>query len=241
MNRMTVEEITGQVLEFSEKFFDQNNKKELVEIYGEYLTAIQPEDVLDIFNLICHKNWSSGYTKNCISKLSNIFYKYLNFEKVHLPSDNYILNILLSENRKLELVVSELKQILKKIYSDDVAGFRLIENFRAWLPALKAYNLHYLKIEKLIIPEFKKVRPGYSGYLKIMKAYHLDYLVILKELDELLLAESPDLQKLNTMVGTLFFLIFLMMFREEYVFFPVAIKYIPENRWDEMVVLLKLP
>lgn len=241
MKEIAAAEVTGQVFEFSEKFFDQEDKKSLVESYGNYLASIRPTDILEIFNSMYTKNVDAGDAKNCISKLSSIFYKYLDFEKVHLPTDNYIINILLSENRKVELVISELKQILKKNYSDDCGGKKFTGNFKVWFPALKAYSHHHLKIERFILPEFGKVRPEYSGYFKAMKSYHREFSGILDGMQELLYSESFDKQKFIMQVGKLFFLVFLMIFREEYVFFPVAIQYIPENRWDEMIVHLQHP
>lgn len=57
----------------------------------------------------------------------------------------------------------------------------------------------------------------------------------MKRINLILEAENPDYDLLNKETGKLFFVVLPVIFREEQILFPVAIKAIPRNSWDEMM------
>ncbi|HLN20903.1 MAG TPA: PAS domain-containing protein [Bacteroidales bacterium] len=68
-----------------------------------------------------------------------------------------------------------------------------------------------------------------------MWSFHDDFRRALKRINKILAGTSPDYYLLNKEIGKLFFVVLPVIFREEQILFPVAMKAIPQITWDEMM------
>jgi DUF438 domain-containing protein len=68
-----------------------------------------------------------------------------------------------------------------------------------------------------------------------MWSFHDDFRKGLKFIELLLDAEVVDKKRLANEVGDLFFVVLPLIFREEQIVFPVAIRAIPVEQWDDML------
>lgn len=226
----------ASILAFSREFVATEKGKELILDNEENLKSITPEQVLTVFNEMGTTLTNEETLLLNIDKLTNIFYKPLLDLQRHLPEENYFLQMIIQENRKLEITLSEIKKHVKKNFIDksDLSS-KVVLQLKALLPGLQLYSLHHLKIEKILVPAFLEILPQYFGYYRTMELFHKEYHNLVSQLFEALYTHSPDKHQLNVLIGKVSFHVFLMLFREEQVFFPVAVQNIPVHIWDDML------
>lgn len=224
------------ILDFSREFINTEDSKELILENGENLKSLTPEQVLTIFEEMGITITDEEALLQIINKLSNVFYKPLMERQWHYPEDNYFLQMLVQENRKLEITLLEIKNLVKKYFIQKTnLSAKVVLQLKALLPGLQLYALHHLKIEKILIPNFQKAMPQFGGYCHTMELFHKEYRYVVTQLFKALYTNEPDKQQINVLIGKLSFHVFLMLFREEQVFFPVAVQNIPPGIWDEML------
>jgi len=67
-----------------------------------------------------------------------------------------------------------------------------------------------------------------------MWSYHDDVRQIIKGHNCITKKEEPDMKSLNRKIGDLFFVMYAIKFREEYILFPVISKLISDDEWIAM-------
>ena len=131
--------------------------------------------------------------------------------------------------------MTELKSVTKSFFKGENQDIpALIHKLRILVEKLKTYELHYIKKENILFPYIEKAFPQYRC-LQLMWSFHDDFRRSLKVLDTILKSERPDNEQLNKEIGKLFFVVLPIVFREEQIVYPVALRAIPEKDWIEMM------
>jgi DUF438 domain-containing protein len=68
-----------------------------------------------------------------------------------------------------------------------------------------------------------------------MWSFHDDFRDALNVLEELLTKKHIDKGLMNNEFGRLFFVVLPIIFREEQIVFPIALKSIPEKTWNDLL------
>jgi DUF438 domain-containing protein len=68
-----------------------------------------------------------------------------------------------------------------------------------------------------------------------MWSFHDDFRRHIKNLEANLNSEHPDMERLNKELGKLFFVVLPIIFREEQIVYPVALRAIPHHFWEDML------
>jgi hypothetical protein len=105
---------------------------------------------------------------------------------------------------------------------------KLLEN-------LQQYELHYIKKENILFPYIEKTIPHYRC-LQLMWSFHDDYRNLLKQLLKQVDSQRVDLKQFNKTLGDLFFVVLPVIFREEYILYPIALQTIPKLVWNDMLL-----
>ena len=170
-----------------------------------------------------------------VGKIINVFYKSLCAYQWEKPDEGHFLYYLMLENREVQKIMTELKSVIKVYFKDENQDFSaLILKLRLLVGQLKAYELHYIKKENILFPYIEKAFPQYRC-LQLMWSFHDDFRRSLKVLEIILQIRLPDKELLNKEIGKLFFVVLPIVFREEQIVFPVALRAIPEKSWIEML------
>jgi len=118
--------------------------------------------------------------------------------------------------------------------SGDKEKKAVLQVLRDKVEMLKPYELHYIKKENILFPPIESKFPAYRC-LQLMWSFHDDFRQSLKVLSRLLQEEVVEEAALNREMGKLFFVVLPVIFREEKVVFPVAMRYLAEEVWAEML------
>jgi len=226
----------NQLYNYAHRLIDGENGKELYNEYKPYIETINAVEAMQVLDMLLVQGYSVEIVKKNVGKLINIFFKSLNAHVWNKPADGHFIYYLMQENREVEKVMASLKQVIKALYNHEPREENVLySKMSELLNILQQYELHYIKKENILFPYLEQAFPEYRC-LKIMWSFHDDFRRGLKEINNILSTGQPDKEKLNSELGKLFFVVMPIIFREEQIVFPVALRALPEKVWDEMIL-----
>jgi len=233
----TTKKNTASLLEFARGLMTGLNVPALIMLHKEAIDAAKPEQVMEILDNLITEGFSVAEVKDNVGKILNVLYKSLNSFEWEKPGAGHFLYYLMLENREVEKRMHQLKELTKRFFKGkDEDQQKLIQSLKDIVNEINVYELHYLKKENILFPYIEKTFPSYRC-LSIMWSFHDDFRQTIKELEILLSEDSPARDKLNKLIGKLFFTVLPVIFREEQIVFPVAYRAITEEGWKDMLYL----
>jgi len=221
--------------DFSRSLIRGENGKMLVEKHREAIENVSPMEAMQVLDKMLQEGFSTDTVKAHVGKIVNCFFKSLSANQWDKPGKGHFIDYLMLENREVEKVMLEIKSMLKIFFKGENENIPLLtDQLRTMVYRLKEYELHYIKKENILFPYIEKAFPQYRC-LQLMWSFHDDFRRRLKSLELLLQHEHPDKGQLTKELGKLFFVVLPVIFREEQIVFPVAIRAIPEKNWIEML------
>lgn len=221
--------------DFSRGLISGENGKILVEKHREAIENVNPKEAMQVLDKLLLEGFSTETVKAYAGKIINSFFKSLSAYRWDNPGEGHFIYYLMLENRGVEKVMAEIKSITKVFFKGENENIpQLAKQLRPLVEKLKEYELHYIKKEIILFPYIEKAFPQYRC-LQLMWSFHDDFRRSLKSLELLLRHEQPDRNQLTKELGKLFFVVLPIIFREEHIVFPVAIRAIPEKDWIEML------
>ena len=221
--------------ELSRGLIKGGNGKMLVEKHKAVIDTVTPAEAMEVLDKLLNEGYTVAEVKAGVGKIINIFFTSLNAVNWDKPAEGHFLYFLMLENNKVKKLMNELRVITKKLFhGKNENSSELLLSMRKLIEKLRDYELHYIKKENILFPYIEQTFPQYRC-LQIMWAFHDDYRHSLKSIDGLLNSDSPSLDILNKELGKLFFTVLPVIFREEQIVFPVALRAIPEKEWANML------
>jgi len=221
--------------DFSRRLINGENGRMLIEKHQQIINTVTPIETMQVLDKLLSEGLSNETVKNNVGKIINVFYKSLSEYQWEKPGKGHFLYYLMRENLEVQKIMVDLKSVNKLYFkgkNQDLPA--LILKLKTLIGQLKAYELHYIKKENILFPLIEKTFQQYRC-LHVMWSFHDDFRRSLKSLETILHSELPDKNLLNKEIGKLFFVVLPILFREENIVFPVAIKAIPGNSWTEML------
>jgi hypothetical protein len=223
------------LMQFARGMVNGENGKLLVEKFRHLTDTITPYETMEVIDELLKEGFSSLQVKASVGKIINVFYKSLDLAPQPEPAEGHFLHYLMLENRAVENIMEEIRTELKRLFSNPSSDKKLIFNsLQTLISSLQEYELHYIKKENILFPYLEKTFPAYRC-LQIMWSFHDDFRKSLKTIRALLNDISTPPEIVSREMGTLFFVVFPIIFREERIIFPVALRAIPAKVWDEML------
>jgi len=221
---------------FAHRLIHGENGKLLMEEYKPSLDTVTAAEAMQVFDNLLMEGISFERVKQNTGKIINAFYRSLGALEWTKPTEGHFLYYMMLENRHVEKIMSGIKTIVKEIYHGNHPDETdLYRELARRIKSLEAYELHYIKKENILFPYLEKAFDQYRC-LQLMWSFHDDFRKSLKVLQSLLQENKPDKQVLNKELSKLTFVVYPIIFREEQIVFPVALRAIPEKIWDEMML-----
>lgn len=221
--------------DFSRGLIRGENGKMLIEKHLEVIESVSPMEAMQVLDKMLLEGFSTKIVKAYVGKIINSFFKSIAAYRWDNPGEGHFIYYLMLENREVEKVMAEIKSISKVFFKEGNENItQLAKQLRTLVDKLKEYELHYIKKEIILFPYIEKAFPQYRC-LQLMWSFHDDFRRSLKSLELLLQKENLDKKQLAKELGELFFVVLPIIFREEQIVFPVAIRAIPEKDWIEML------
>jgi len=212
------------IFDFCLKLINGEKGTELIKKHQEAIDCVTANDIVVVVHRLVEANLPMSDMKIGINKALNVFYKsILNQPKLKV-SKNHFLEIMMRENRELETRLNEIKPLAKQInqQADEKDLLKAVSILRHKVEELAEIEKHYSRKENVFFPYFENQYPEFKC-LGVMWSIHDDIRKVRKDLVEVLSKDSLDLQRINKLMGDLFFFMNTIIFREEYLLFPVAV------------------
>ena len=230
-----------QLYAFVSGIINQREKgAELIKTYEKAIEQVQPFDVIAIVDLLM-KEKPEGEDlqklKKGINRSLNMLYKGLVSREIPKFDSKPFFGILQQENNALNERLIALRPFIKAFNEKNIDQQKIADSLteiKNRVEALQEFNLHYIKKENILFPYVEKHLPEY-GCLPLMWSYHDDIRNMIKDTVEIIDAGHTDLKRLNRLLGDLFFNMYAIRFREEYILFPVIFDMIPEKEIHDML------
>jgi len=207
---------------------------ELIKIHQAAIDDLTANDIILVVHRLVESDLPMGDLKIGINKALNVFHKQiLSQESVSLPEDHF-LAYLKKENRELERRLQNLKSWVKDFNNENLDIVKVAEHLRIGIEDLMQMEKHYVRKENILFPYFEKEYPQYKC-LGVMWSIHDDIRNRQKALLMALLEVNLDKKHINKLLGDLFFDMYTIIFREEYLLFPVALNAVNQDAWVDML------
>lgn len=221
---------------FSKGIINKEKGIDLIKKHEQAIDNVQAFDVVDIVDRLVKDQVNLEELKTGINKILNMFYKGLINQQI--PEYNKIpfLASLWNENNELNTRLINLRPLIKKLNSKDNSDAEfsnVLKEIGSKVSELTTFEAHYIKKENILFPYVEKQLPEYRCQ-SVMWSYHDDIRQYIKDITILSQEQSPDMKVLNRRIGDLFFAMYAIRFREEYILFPVISKLISDDEWTDM-------
>ena len=221
--------------DFSRRLISGEDGRMLIEKYKQIINTVTPAETMQVLDIMLSEGIPNEIVKANVGKIINVFYKSLSAYQWEKPGEGHFLYYLMLENREVQKIMTKLKSVIKVFFKGENQDFSTLRlKLMQHLEQLKTYERHYIKKENILFPYIEKAFPQYRC-LQLMWSFHDDFRRSLKVLDVILQDTLPDKELLNKEIGKLFFVVLPIIFREEQIVFPVALRAIPEKAWIEMM------
>jgi DUF438 domain-containing protein len=155
-----------------------------------------------------------------------VFKESLSRQKSAAKLPGHPVHTFLMENRELKQIIKELKKILRKIRKPKQPE-SIYGQFRDKFWKLKPVELHYQRKENQLFPYLEQ--KDFTGPSKVMWGKHNEIRKKIKQCEELM--KQKEKQVPAKECGTLFSMMLKMIFMEEKILFPTALKKLAESEW----------
>lgn len=208
---------------------------ELIRKHQQAIDCLTPNDIVVVVHRLVEANVPIEDLKVGINKALNVFHKAIHNSPKAKVKENHFLGIMMQENAELDVRLKEIKPIAKRINQIEdkkelASEFALLKQKLADLSQMEK---HYQRKENIFFPYFEKQYPEYKC-LSLMWSIHDDIRSVQKHLLLVLESDEVDVKLINRLLGDLFFFMYAIISREEYLLFPVALHAVSEDLWDEM-------
>ena len=216
--------------------------EDLGALYAEYeddIKSVQYDEVMALVHwMVSCGDYDMETVKDALNRIINIFSSQLDKDVFnlcrHVPQ---FISILSDENSAVIEHMDSIKELLKsfsKAQEGSAESDRCKRELIGKLEELTEIDKHYIKKENILFPYVEKYIPEYRC-IGVMWSMHDDVRQGIKLLTGILSEPSMDSIKFNRTVGRLFFDIYGLIFREDYILLPMAAQKIPEDVFAEIV------
>lgn len=210
-------------------------------LYREYesdIMSVKPDEVMALVDwMVACGEYSMETVKDALNRIINIFSSHLEDDAFDLSGNvSKFISVMAQENDAVTEHMEKIKEKLK-LFSKSEAGSvyhnSLKGGVKKLIEELAGIENHYVKKENILFPYVEKHIPEYRC-LHVMWSIHDDVRRGIKTLSGILSEDPMDEIKFNRAIGRLFFDIYGMIFRENYILLPMSVMRIPESDLKEM-------
>ncbi|MGE4318725.1 MAG: DUF438 domain-containing protein [Deferribacterales bacterium] len=216
------------------------NEEDGMTLFKEYesdILSVRFDEVMALVDwMVKSEKYDMENIKNALNKIINIFSGHLD-EFGFKPTTPEFISILHDENTAIAEYMESIKDDLRALGREKkgTADFTLArEEMKKAIEGLSALDAHYIKKENILFPYVEKYIPDYRC-THVMWSIHDDVRNGIKKLAQMLSDDDYDEIQFNRTIGRLFFDIFGLIFREDYILLPMCLKLISGDILAEML------
>ncbi|RLD37907.1 MAG: hypothetical protein DRI74_05460 [Bacteroidetes bacterium] len=208
------------------------NGAQLIKVLGIKTENFIPSDLLGAFNQLFEANDDLEKMKMASNKLFNILYEILKEYPSLKEKPKSFIDYLKRDNAIAAQKLKEIKPFIKKV--NQKIDKEILVELNQRFSDLEKFTWHYTVKENVLFPILETNWQEHDC-LKLMWSFHDDIRKNFRKTIDLAKIETFDLKAFNKYASLLFFNISTIIFREEYVLFPLMLETFDENQMDKML------
>ena len=225
---MEFETRINQLSSYIRGLLKQQDSLALYEQYKEAITAVQPEDLFQIFTAVLNEGYAADEILMHLDKVIHVVYNSL-YQTPCMLRPALFLDSLNMENQGLIRRLADITQILTtKAVQQRIVDLQLI------LDDLTGFAVHYAKKENILFPMLEKKDHKFDG-LAIMWALHNQIRTMLKETQLLAKQEPLDVSAVTIAAGNVFFVMRSLVMKEEMLLLKVSSAWLGEEEEQDLL------
>lgn len=201
--------------------------------YQQVIDRAEPGDVIAVVDDLVKMQIPMSELKKGINKALNLLNKALREFPYTAPATGSFFDWLIRNNEQIDLRLKAIRPLLKELNQNHESS-QVRSELKNKLTDLQKIDLHYQIKENVFFPLIESFLPDYRC-LQVMWSFHDDIRRNLKEVIQLLDAETVDLSRFNRLSGDIFFNIYAIRFREERILFPVISAIVSEEKLNSLL------
>lgn len=222
---------TEILTEYIQGLINNQNGIKLLEQYKLQEITFEPLEVIHALDNVMALNNDIETIKSVSNKLFNILYK--NLSSLNTPEYQNIpvLNVFEKDNAGVKNKLTKTRELIKQInknVSNDVKT-RLSDSFNE----IFSFTEHYKAMQNIVFPEVENTIEKHAC-LKIMWSFHDDISKNIKKTIEILNQTNFDIIQFNSVSSKVYFNINTIIFREQFVLFPIMYSYFEAETYERM-------
>ncbi len=193
--------------------------------FADLIKNVSPQEIAEMEQALISEGVPVEQVQSLCEVHVQVFEQTLEKQKKSKTMPGHPVHTFLAENKALKKILKNLRGLVKK-----AARGQKAEEFETSLEALKGLEIHYQRKENQLFPYLEQV--NFTGPSKVMWGKHDEIRAQLKTFESAYKAQDWGL--LRATARTLFRAIRLMVFMEEKILFPTALKKLSEVQWAEI-------
>ena len=222
---------TKVLTEYIQGLINNQDGIKLLEKYKILEITFEPLEVIHALDNVMVLNNDIEKIKSVSNKLFNILYNNLHSLNILEYKNIPILNGLAKDNEGVKNELTKTRKLIKQI-NKNVNSEIKTEIFNSFNEIL-SFTEHYKAMQNIVFPEIENIIEKHAC-LKIMWSFHDDISKNIKKTIEILKQTNFDIKLFNVVISKVFFNITTIIFREEYVLFPIMYAYFEAEIFENM-------
>ena len=202
-----------------------SNIKSVQKQFKDIIKNVSPEEIASMEQSLIDGGVPVEHVQSLCDVHVKVFEDTLEKQKVGKALPGHPVHTYKAENKHLKTIIKRIKKDLKKVIK---GGDK--ESFMVALIELKEVEIHFQRKENQLFPFLEEV--NFTGPSRVMWGKQDEIRVMFKEIDAAL--ASDDMKVLNSHVKKLITALNGMIFMEEKILFPTAMRKLPETSWKEI-------
>lgn len=207
------------------------NTMQVIKKYDLLNAYFIPNDFVEVFDILLDEGIPIDKMKPASNKMFNLFFKTITANQTATITENEALNFFVEDNKTLKKLLKNTSVLIKQINSETNINTlnQLINSFEA----LQKFTAHYTVKENILFPEIEKNIDNFAC-LKLMWSFHDDIRKNIKKTLKILKNKEFNLQEFNRHSSLVYFNINTIIFREEYILFPLMMSNLDKIIFEKM-------
>ncbi|MDA3940539.1 MAG: DUF438 domain-containing protein [Spirochaetia bacterium] len=202
-----------------------SNIKSVQKQFKDIIKNVSPEEIASMEQSLIDGGVPVEHVQSLCDVHVKVFEDTLEKQKVGKVLPGHPVHTYKAENIHLRILIKRIKKDLKKVVKGNDKG-----SFKTTLTELREVEIHYQRKENQLFPFLEEV--NFTGPSRVMWGKQDEIRVMFKEIDAAFTNE--DMKALKGSIAQLTKALTGMIFMEEKILFPTAIRKLPETSWKEI-------
>lgn len=201
------------------------NIKDVQKKFKDIIKNVSPEEIAAMEQSLIDGGVPVEHIQSLCDVHVKVFEDTLEKQKTGKALPGHPVHTYMAENKHLKTLIKRIKKDLRKAVKRKERG-----PFETTLTELKEVEIHYQRKENQLFPFLEAV--NFTGPSRVMWGKQDEIRVMFKKIDTAF--TSNDMNSLKSHVAKLVKALTGMIFMEEKILFPTAMRKLPENSWKQI-------